>query len=198
LASAIALGLALAWPVPATATDADPGARRLSAGKLLVAKRSLRDPNFGRTLVLLLGYDAEGAMGLIINRPTATRLSAAFPEIDALGERDGPVYRGGPVDRQMLFMLARSEKKLRFAELVAPEIWASRSQDLLERLLRKGQVDVRVYAGYSGWGPGQLDREVARGDWLIAPADAEVVFADDPESAWGELQSPAPELITRR
>ena len=161
----------------------------LSTGRFLVASKQLRDPNFARTVVLLLNYGERGARGVIINWPTGVKLAAMFPEIRGLQRRMDTVYLGGPVQRTRLLMLLRSDKPRAGAEHVVDDIYVSTSRRLLfDALGRTGSAaSVHVYAGYAGWAPGQLDREVARGDWHVLPADAETVFSETPGEVWREL-----------
>jgi putative transcriptional regulator len=160
-------------------------------GKLLVAQRQLKDPNFSRTVVLLLHYDGHGATGLIINRPSEVKLAELLPEMEELKGRKDPAYFGGPVDGGGLFLLARSELKLEEASSVVDGVWVSRSRDLLERLLADdGKRSFRVYVGYAGWAPHQLDAEIERGDWHVTTATADDVFDDRPDDVWFRLRPP--------
>jgi putative transcriptional regulator len=173
-------------PRPATAAEADV---ELAAGKLLVAKREMTDPNFAESVVLLLRYDLEGALGVIVNRRGDKRLSTLLPEIESLDGTRDTVFRGGPVTDGELFVLVRSGRPLDGAHPVFADFHVSQSRELLERLAAapRGDTPFRVYAGYAGWAPFQLDYEVARGDWHIVPARGEVVFADRPAEVWQRL-----------
>ena len=161
----------------------------LSAGRFLVAGEHLRDPNFAQTVVLLLNYGERGARGVIINRRSDVKLAAVFPRISGLHQRPDTVYIGGPVARNQLLMLLRSDTPPRRAEHVVDDIYASTSRQVLVDTLNRGgaAAPVHVYAGYAGWAPGQLDHEIARGDWHVLPADAEAVFSDRPGEVWQEL-----------
>jgi putative transcriptional regulator len=182
-------------PLPLAAAQAltlpHPPARRqnLSKGQLLVASRQLPDPNFARSVVLLIEYGARGAMGVIVNRPTEVKLSSALPEIEALKHRGDVLFFGGPVSVNRLMMIVRAEKEPPEALHVLGDVYASGSMKALRRVLERGtrEKDVRLCAGYAGWAPGQLDAEVSRGDWLIASADAGAIFDEDPSELWGSL-----------
>lgn len=162
---------------------------RLSAGKLLVASDGIRDPRFSQTVILLISYDRGGSVGLMMNRPTEAKLSRLFPEIHGLQKRADNVFIGGPVGMDQLFILIRSaappEKSLR----VFDDIYVSTSMTLLKSVAEGGKAGqkVRFYAGYAGWAAGQLEREIARGDWRILRADSETVFSGDPERIWQDL-----------
>jgi putative transcriptional regulator len=161
----------------------------LAPGRFLVASAQLRDPGFARTVVLLLDYGERGARGVIINRQTDVKLAAVFPRISGLHQRPDTVYLGGPVARNQLLILLRSDRPRANTEHVVDDIYVSTSRRVLvDALNRAGSAaSVHVYAGYAGWVPGQLDREVARGDWHVVPADAEAVFSKTPGEVWREL-----------
>jgi len=173
----------------ASSVLAAPPERTLARGRFLIAARTLIDPNFGRTVVLLVDYDEKGAMGLIINRPTPVKLARMLPELKALKQRQETVYLGGPVGRESLLLLIRVSRPLDEMRPVCRGVQVSASTKLLERLSKDDKLaeEFRGYAGYAGWGPGQLDAEVARGDWLILPADAETIFDSDPAEVWDDL-----------
>jgi putative transcriptional regulator len=191
-----ALAIVLALAVPVSAADEEAPA----AGKFLVASRDLRDPNFARTVVLLTRYDLDGAVGLVINRTTSLGLAETLPEVEGLGAGDGSVWAGGPVMREKMTMLLRTGTPPDESEPVVADVHVSRSRDLLERLASarpRGTV-FRVYAGYSGWAPLQLDAELARGSWHVVDADPDLVFASDPDGIWERLVPPAPALRAAR
>ena len=158
----------------------------LSAGRFLIAGEHLRDPNFARTVVLLLNYGERGARGVVVNRRSDVKLAAVFPRISGLNQRPDTVHLGGPVSRNQLLILLRSDRPRRATEHVVGDIYLSTSRHVLVDALNRAAA-VRVYAGYAGWAPGQLDREVARGDWHVLPADADTVFSDRPGEVWREL-----------
>lgn len=171
----------------------------LAPGKFLVAGTELNDPNFKWTVVLLLDYDARGAVGLVINRPTETRLEDVLPEVDGLKDSDATAFVGGPVQVDRVMTLFRSGKALDEARHVFADVYASRSRGLLQRLSadRRGKTTFRVYMGYAGWAPGQLDREVERGDWHVIPADPETVFGQGSTRIWHDLVPGRPGDWTR-
>jgi putative transcriptional regulator len=158
-------------------------------GVFLVASEGLNDPNFSQTVVLLLEYNESGAVGLIINRPTVVSLASLLPGEEDLKDRHEPVFIGGPVGRTQLFLLLRSTSRPRQSERIVEGVYVSTSLKTLRDVLgeQSAVAAFQAYAGYSGWGPGQLDRELTRGDWLIAPADSETVFDKATDSIWPEL-----------
>lgn len=171
----------------------DPGGfdskEELAKGKFLVASRRLRDPNFKETVVLLIDYGRDGAMGLVINRPTEVKLATVFPDIEELKERKDTIYVGGPVAVNQLLMLVRTPKLPEESQQVTQDVYISSSWKVLERLMKNAAKDerFRIFAGYAGWAPNQLDFEMARGDWHVLKADAETVFDKEPSAIWQEL-----------
>ena len=158
-------------------------------GKFLIAGRKLVDPRFQETVVLLIEYNAEGAIGLIINRPTKVPLAEALPPMPGLKERADVVYYGGPVEGHRMLMLIRSGEKPEESGRVFGNVYVSASMGTLERMLgsHKTEKQLRIYAGYAGWMPRQLDWELSRGDWLIVSADAGSIFEKKSSEIWREL-----------
>ena len=168
-----------------------PGPREeLAKGKFLVASRQLLDPNFKETVVLLVDYGLDGAMGLVINRPSTVKLATVFPDIKELKQRKDTIYVGGPVDVNKMLLLVRSPKMPEGATTVTPGVYISSSWKVLENLMKKKENQdehFRLFAGYAGWAPSQLDFERTRGDWYVLKADAETVFSENPSEVWPEL-----------
>jgi putative transcriptional regulator len=151
----------------------------------LIAARGMQDPNFAETVVLLIDYDAQGAFGLIINRPTPHTLAELWPEISGLEAH--AVYIGGPVFPNRLLFLLRTDDAPEEMRRVIPGVHLGSDELTLKRIIAKGEEEFRTYAGYSGWGPGQLDNEIARGDWHIVPAERRFIFDPQPAEVWDEL-----------
>lgn len=181
----------LAWlALCLAAVAALPGDAALASapapGRFLVASEGLADPNFARTVVLLIDYDEYGAMGLIVNRPSDLLLRDLLPEMAAVAELPDTVLLGGPVQRQLLFVLSAAAEPPEAGETVLEGVQFSAHPDALESLVAD-TAEFRVFAGYAGWGPAQLDREIALGGWLVLPADARSVFDKDPGTLWRRL-----------
>ena len=164
-------------------------AKDLGAGKLLVASRDLGDPNFAETVVLLVHYDAEGVVGLILNRRTDVPLSRAFEGLKAAKDRSDPVYLGGPVGAPAAFGLLQSPAKLAGAEHIFGKVYLISTKALFEQTIaaRPDPGVFHVYLGYAGWTSDQLRKEVEFGAWFIFPADAATVFDADPDSLWSQM-----------
>jgi putative transcriptional regulator len=184
--AALTLGLLGAWllAAPALADAGDP-----AKGKLLVARRGMADPNFAETVILLLDYDEEGAMGLVINLPTELGVAAALPNLDSMKQAGQSVYIGGPVALGQMLLLVRTRQMPEDSLHIFDDVYLSSSPALLDRLGRDGDEapPFRVFAGHAGWSPGQLDGEVARGVWHVLPAESDWVFNEAPGELWREL-----------
>jgi putative transcriptional regulator len=166
-----------------------PGSRP-AKGKLLVASSHLEDPNFARSVILLVIYDDDGgAMGVIVNHPTPIKLAKILPELGGMEKRSDRVWRGGPVLPTSLLTLVRSTEPLEDAEPVFDDVQMLTSREAFERTLESkipGER-IRAFAGHAGWAPGQLESEIARGDWAVLPATAEIVFSKSPDNVWPKL-----------
>ena len=156
-------------------------------GRLLVATPPLEDPNFDRTVVYMLEHHHEGALGVIINRPISEELDEPLDRWTALQPSPQSVFRGGPVEPDALIALARTTEPLTAAtEELAPVAGTIASADLTtDPAFVAGSVEaVRVFRGYSGWGPGQLENEIEAGAWLVLDAEPGDVFDAAPDALW--------------
>jgi putative transcriptional regulator len=155
-------------------------------GQLLLASPTLRDPNFSRTVVLVSVHSEEGAMGVVLNRPSAVTVSEAVPQLeDAVAEQE-PVYVGGPVQPSSIVFLAEFLDPSPAGLLVLGRIGFPAPDAGIEELT-EATARRRVFAGYAGWGEGQLDAEVEEGDWIAHTALPEDVFTDLPEELWATV-----------
>jgi putative transcriptional regulator len=160
--------------------------RSLAAGKLLVAARRLPDPNFSRTVVLLAVFGEEGAMGLVVNRQSDVPLGRLFPHVVPTMAGAAPAFAGGPVQPDAALALVRTGEPPSGARPVVDGVHLVSAREPLEALLASGAPAsrLRVYLGYAGWGPGQLDAETAQGSWHVLDGDGDVVFDPDPAALW--------------
>jgi len=163
-------------------------AKNLGPGKLLVASRNLGDPHFVQTVILLVRYDAQGVVGLILNRRTDVPLSRIL-ELEGAKDRSDPVYVGGPVEMPAVFALLESTSKVEGAEHVFGKVYLISAKNLFEQTIStKPSPDVfHVYLGYAGWSDEQLRKEVELGAWFIFPGDASTVFNSNPDSLWPQM-----------
>jgi putative transcriptional regulator len=152
-------------------------------GQLLLAAPTLRDPNFARTVVLVGAHSEDGAMGVVLNRPSAVTVAEAVPQLgEALGG-DEPVYVGGPVQQSSIVVLAEFLDSANAGLLVLDSIGfpaADADLDCLAGTTARG----RVFAGYAGWSPQQLETEIDDGDWIAHDAGPEHVFTEMPSELW--------------
>jgi putative transcriptional regulator len=157
-------------------------------GLFLVAKPSLSDPNFTRTVVLVTQAEDASTVGVIINRPISREPSQILPpEFAARNYRD-LVYSGGPVMRQAIFALFRSETTpAATAFHVLKNVYLTAHADNIKRLLASPSARYRLYAGFSGWAPNQLQSEFMRDGWYVLPADEAMAFRKSTEGLWEEL-----------
>jgi putative transcriptional regulator len=160
------------------------------APSLLVAMDPVLDPNFRRSVVLMLEYDADqGALGLVVNRPSRFPMSKLCEslEIGWRGNAEENVDWGGPVGEGQgwVVMDDLAAEGLEVVTL-APGIHWSRSQDALRRVAQAPALGARVFLGYAGWGAGQLEREIAEGSWLVVPVKHQLVFDEPHDRLWAQ------------
>ena len=154
-------------------------------GQLLVASPALIDPNFRRTVVLITEHTADGAAGLVLNRPSLVEVAAAVPQLEELVDEDEQVWVGGPVQPEAVLVLGEFLdpddaavplfESLGFPSLDEPE-------EIVPATTRR-----RVFAGYAGWGAGQLEEELANEDWILEPALADDAFTAEPDELWRDV-----------
>lgn len=163
-----------------------PGAG-VTKGRLLVATPPLEDPNFDRTVVYMLEHHLEGALGVVLNRPTEEVLEEPLERWVDLQAVPQHVFHGGPVEPDALIALAFAKQPLiEPTEELSPVSGRVASADLsADPAFVAGAISaVRIFRGYAGWGPGQLDGEIEAGAWLVLDAEPEDVFAGEPDDLW--------------
>jgi putative transcriptional regulator len=182
LASALCLGATLT-------TAAQTPSPALLAGQLLVASPSMGDPRFARTVILMVRHDKEGAFGIIVNRPIGERPLAGLLEM--LGEKQATVagtvriFAGGPVQPEMGFVIHSSDYHRPGTIDVNARVAMTASREILRDIgSNTGPKQSLIAFGYAGWGPGQLEGELARRDWSIAPGESKLIFDEDREKVW--------------
>jgi putative transcriptional regulator len=155
-------------------------------GKLLIASPGLIDPNFSRTVVLITEHNEDGAMGIVLNRPSETTVGQVVPQLGEVAGEDSPIWVGGPVQPTALVVLAEFTDLDAAAWIVTADVGfvsAELETGDLADTIRRG----RVYAGYSGWGAGQLDAEMETDSWIVEPPLPAELFPDDPNSLWSDV-----------
>ena len=172
--------LALALAFPAAAQQGEP-----PNSVLLIAKPSLDDPNFSRSVVLVTQAPDFSTVGVILNRPTTVRYQGK------------PVWAGGPVMRQVVVALFHSAQPPKAASFhVLKDVYLSMHPEIVDALVADDKARYRLYGGFSGWAPRQLESEFQRDGWYVMPADEEILFREDTSKLWEELVARAAEPKT--
>lgn len=171
---------------PPTVRVQNAGDTDFDVGSLLCADRSLRDPNFAQTIILIVKYDEEGTLGLILNRRSEVPISRILDDWKEAKGRKEPIFVGGPVEKSSLLALFRSRAKSEDSRSILREVRLVSDHAQLQHMLQSssGPDKFRLYAGYAGWAPEQLEEEIEAGAWHIFPGDANAVFDSDPDSLW--------------
>lgn len=157
------------------------------APTLLLAMPQMEDPNFARSVVLLCKHERDGAMGLVVNRPTGTLVSSVLEVEPPLRHDNGlEIWMGGPVETERGWLLLAEHPGTPETIDVAKGIFLSGSMDILRRSIESEAVGARArfLLGYAGWGSGQLESELAASAWLTAEASPELIFTTEPEHMW--------------
>jgi len=155
-------------------------------GQLLIAGPTLQDPNFWRTVVLVVEHSEDGALGLVLNRPSESTVGEAVPQLSDLADADEDVLVGGPVGQSAVIVLADFEDPGEAAVIAFDTVGVVAGGAPTDEL-GNGVRRARVFAGHSGWGPGQLDDELERGDWILEPARYSDAFTSEPGDLWAAV-----------
>ena len=155
-------------------------------GRLLVATPALRDPNFERTVVLLVAHEEGGALGVVLNRATEVPVAEVLGPWGTLAGEPAVVFEGGPVQPEAAICLARTRPGVEALSGFNRVSGAIGTVDLSgdPDSLREGVLGVRVFAGYAGWQPGQLESEIEGGSWFVFDALPGDAFASRPDDLW--------------
>jgi putative transcriptional regulator len=158
---------------------------------LLVARADMEDDNFADSVVLVMNNLGPAPAGLIVNRPTHIPVSQLFPEMKSLAGLPDRIYFGGPVELDSVWFLVRSATPPVHAVQTCPGLYVSSSRTLLLSLLAREHPmeNLRIFAGHSGWAPGQLESEIAAGSWKLEEAKAATIFSRT-EHAWPAPAAP--------
>ena len=154
-------------------------------GQLLVASPALLDPNFRRTVVLVTEHTEDGAAGLVLNRPTESEVSEIVPALESLVDDGEPIFMGGPVQPNGVLVLGEfldpdDAAVPLFGSLGFPSL--DEPDDVVPLTTRR-----RIFAGYAGWGSGQLEDELAREDWILEEAQPDDAFTEAPQELWADV-----------
>jgi putative transcriptional regulator len=173
------------------ATAPTPAQQSSLAGQLLVAAPTMGDPRFFQTVILMVRHDRTGAMGIVLNRPLGERPLAAL--LEALGDKDPgavgdvPIFAGGPVQLEFGFVIHSAEYRTDGTLDIDGRVAMTSNPQILRDIGNKqGPKQSLIAFGYAGWGPGQLESELARRFWYTAPEDAKLVFETDRSKVWDD------------
>jgi putative transcriptional regulator len=156
------------------------------AGQLLVASPSIIDPNFRRTVVFITAHTEDGAVGVILNRPSEATVGEAVPQLAPLTDLEETVFVGGPVNPDGVAVLAEFDDPDDAGVVVLEDVGFVALDEVLEGESPPVQRR-RVFAGVAGWGAEQLEGELERDDWIVEPAATDDIFTDDPEGLWSAV-----------
>jgi putative transcriptional regulator len=154
-------------------------------GQLLIASPGLFDPNFRRTVVLITEHTEEGAAGLVLNRPSPASVSELVPQLEELADDEEQVWLGGPVQPNAVLVLGEFVDPDDAAIPLFGSLGFPSLEDAADVVLATTRR--RVFAGYAGWGAGQLESELERDDWILEPAQNDDAFTDSPHHLWADV-----------
>lgn len=155
-------------------------------GSLLIAMPQLRDPNFHRSVTLMLSHDAKGALGLVLGAPTETTVADVASQLGLRWTRRDVlrVRIGGPCERERIWLVHGGSAPLEDAAQVVPGVFVGSSPRLLAQLDENPDVPLLVVGGYAGWAPGQLEAELGQNSWLPGDLSPELIFTTPPDELW--------------
>ncbi len=185
----IALSGQMCFAASPAGQQGQPDSDDLAPGLFLVAPRRAADRSFAETVVLLLHHDQTGTLGVVINRPTNIAISRVFGDAKPARRMNDSAYAGGPVQAEAVLALYRSSKKIDEAAPVFADVYLISTKTALDRVFNSKPTakNFRVYLGYTGWAPGQLEHEMELEMWRVLPGDTDSVFDPDPSSVWPRL-----------
>jgi len=158
-------------------------------GFFLVASEEIQDPRFKEAVILVTPHHRGEVVGVVVNRPTEIAVSTLFPQSELKDEHSRQLYFGGPLSMQSLLFLISSKKQPDASLRIFDNVFLSADSKVLEQVLRhpKPFAGLRIFSGYAGWKPGQLEAEVEKGYWLLREADTEILFDTEPGLIWRKL-----------
>jgi len=158
-------------------------------GFFLVASEEMKDPRFKEAVILVTPHHRGEVVGVVVNSPTEIAVSTLFPQSELKDEHSRQLYFGGPLSMQSLLFLISSKKQPDASLRIFDNVFLSADSKVLEQVLShpKPFAGLRIFSGYAGWKPGQLEAEVEKGYWLLREADAEILFNTEPGLIWRKL-----------
>ena len=182
-------GLLLCTLLVAASVTPAVGDERQVFGFFLVASEEMDDPRFKEAVILVTPHHRGEVVGVIVNKPTEIAVSTLFPESELDDEHSRQLYFGGPVSGQSLLFLISSKKQPQASLKILDNVFLGADSTVLEQVLRHPSpfTGLRIFSGYAGWKPGQLQAEVKKGYWLLREADTEILFNTEPDRIWRTL-----------
>ena len=165
------------------------GDERQVFGFFLVASEEMDDPRFKESVILVTPHHQGEVVGVIVNKPTEIAVSTLFPDSELKDAHSRQLYFGGPVSGQSLLFLISSKKQPQASLKILDNVFLSADSTVLEQVLRHPRpfAGLRIFSGYAGWKPGQLEAEVKMGYWQLREADTEILFNTEPDLIWRKL-----------
>ena len=165
------------------------GGERQVPGFFLVASEEMKDPRFKEAVILVTPHHRGEVVGVVVNKPNEAAVSTLFPQSELKDEHSRRLYFGGPLSKQSLLFLIRSKNQPKASLRIFDDVFLSADSKVLEQVLRhpKPFAGLRIFSGYAGWKPGQLEAEVEKGYWLLREADTEILFNTEPGLIWRKL-----------
>ncbi|MEL6192925.1 MAG: YqgE/AlgH family protein [Bacteroidota bacterium] len=157
------------------------------AGRYLISEPFMADSNFQRTVVLLVEHGEQGSLGFVLNRKLKVKIGEV---VEDLGTINSPVFMGGPVEQNSLHYVHRLGDKINGSREVYKGLYWGGNFEELSRLIQMGMVqndDILFFIGYSGWSPGQLEEELERKSWIIAPENPDFIFRETHKELWRDI-----------
>ncbi|MEO0471214.1 MAG: YqgE/AlgH family protein [Bacteroidota bacterium] len=157
------------------------------SGRFLISEPFMFDQNFQRTVVLMVEHNQQGSLGFVLNRQLTVSIDEVVEDLPHMG---APVFIGGPVEQSTLHFVHRIGSQITHSKEIAEGVYWGGDFDQLKNMLLNGQVmddEVLFFVGYSGWGPGQLEAELERKSWIVAPENPTFIFREDYEDMWREV-----------
>jgi putative transcriptional regulator len=175
--------------LPARAAAQSVRREDLAQGKIVISPRDSPDPHFANSVIVLAKYDHSGALGLMIQFKSTLTLPKALVGIKGVEKRTDPIFVGGPVDLPAVLALLRSKSAPEGGSHVIGNLYLMTSKQSIGAAIAAGkaEADLRIFVGYTGWGPDQLDREVRRSGWFIFDYDEGLVFDEHPDTLWNRM-----------
>ena len=165
------------------------GDERQVFGFFLVASEAMQDRRFKETVILVTPHHRGEVVGVVVNKPTRTAVATLFPQSKLKDAHSRQLYFGGPLSKQSLLFLIRSKKQPKASLKIIDDVFLSADSKVLEQVLHHPTsfAGLRIFSGYAGWKPGQLEAEVEKGYWLLREADTEILFNTEPDLIWRKL-----------